>query len=130
MPAALPYRGYIFGLRVCAAQRRFFSGESSRFQKKQTIYAQGANCDAVFYIQKGKVRLTVVSKNGNEATIGILNPGDFFGEQNCTPLNDGWKRASNGHTAESCILIDSDFSSRFSGFSTASLRQGLRHSAP
>lgn len=48
--------------------------------KKQTIYAQGAACDAVFYIQKGKVRLTVVAKNGKEATIGILNPGDFFGE--------------------------------------------------
>ncbi|GAC1510721.1 MAG: Crp/Fnr family transcriptional regulator [Terriglobales bacterium] len=48
--------------------------------KKQAIYVQGAACDAVFYIQKGKVRLTVVSKNGKEATIGILNPGDFFGE--------------------------------------------------
>jgi CRP/FNR family transcriptional regulator, cyclic AMP receptor protein len=50
------------------------------FAKKQTIYAQGAACDAIFYIQKGKVRLTVVAKNGKEATIGILNPGDFFGE--------------------------------------------------
>ena len=48
--------------------------------KKQTIYAQGSACEAVFYIQKGKVRLTVVAKNGKEATIGILNPGDFFGE--------------------------------------------------
>ncbi|MGA8761422.1 MAG: Crp/Fnr family transcriptional regulator [Candidatus Sulfotelmatobacter sp.] len=48
--------------------------------KKKTIYAQGAACDAVFYIQNGKVRLTVVSKNGKEATIGILGPGDFFGE--------------------------------------------------
>ena len=48
--------------------------------KKQTIYAQGAACDAVFYIQKGKVRLSVVAKNGKEATIGILNSGDFFGE--------------------------------------------------
>jgi CRP/FNR family cyclic AMP-dependent transcriptional regulator len=48
--------------------------------KKQTIYAQGAECDAVFYIVKGKVKLTVVSKNGKEATIGIINPGDFFGE--------------------------------------------------
>ncbi len=47
---------------------------------KQKIYAQGAPCDAVFYIQKGKVRLTVVSENGKEATIGVLNPGDFFGE--------------------------------------------------
>ena len=50
------------------------------FPKKITIYAQGADCDALFYILKGKVRLTVVSKNGKEATIGILNPGEFFGE--------------------------------------------------
>ena len=48
--------------------------------KKQAIYVQGAACDAVFYIQKGKVRLTVLAKDGKEATIGILNPGDFFGE--------------------------------------------------
>ena len=65
--------------------RKFLTtiGEGRRivtFSKKETIYAQGATCDAVFYIQKGKVRLTVVSKNGKEATIGILNPGDFFGE--------------------------------------------------
>ena len=48
--------------------------------KKRAVYVQGAACDAVFYIQKGKVRLTVISKNGKEATIGILNPGDFCGE--------------------------------------------------
>jgi CRP/FNR family transcriptional regulator, cyclic AMP receptor protein len=48
--------------------------------KKQTIYIQGAACDAVFYIQSGKVRLTVVSESGKEATIGILGEGDFFGE--------------------------------------------------
>ena len=46
---------------------------SSKEAKKQKIYAQGAPCDAVFYIQKGRVRLTVVSKNGKEATLGILN---------------------------------------------------------
>jgi CRP/FNR family cyclic AMP-dependent transcriptional regulator len=51
-----------------------------RARKKQRVYAQGAPCEALFYIQKGKVRLTVVSKKGKEATIGILNPGDFFGE--------------------------------------------------
>ncbi|MGA7379491.1 MAG: Crp/Fnr family transcriptional regulator [Terriglobales bacterium] len=50
------------------------------FPKKQTIFAQGDPSDAVFYIQKGKVKLAVVSKNGKEATIGILNEGDFFGE--------------------------------------------------
>src|SRR5271154_2362564 len=48
--------------------------------KKQTIFAQGDSSNAVFYIQKGKVKLTVVSKIGKEATIGILNEGDFFGE--------------------------------------------------
>ena len=48
--------------------------------KKRTIFAQGDSADAVFYIQKGKVKLTVVSKAGKEATIGILNEGDFFGE--------------------------------------------------
>jgi CRP/FNR family cyclic AMP-dependent transcriptional regulator len=50
------------------------------FPKKQTIFAQGEPSDAVFYIQKGKVKLTVVSKSGKEATIGILKEGDFLGE--------------------------------------------------
>jgi len=48
--------------------------------KEQTIFAQGDPVDAVFYIQKGKVRLTVVSKTGKEATLGILSEGQFFGE--------------------------------------------------
>jgi CRP/FNR family cyclic AMP-dependent transcriptional regulator len=48
--------------------------------EKQPVYTQGDEADAVFYIQKGKVRLTVVSKDGKEATIGILNEGNFFGE--------------------------------------------------
>jgi CRP/FNR family cyclic AMP-dependent transcriptional regulator len=50
------------------------------FPKKQTIFVQGDSSDAVFYIQKGKIKLTVVSKTGKEATIGILKEGDFFGE--------------------------------------------------
>src|SRR6202795_561182 len=54
------------------------------FPKKQTIFVQGDLSDAVFYIQKGKVKLTVVSKIGQEATIGILNEGDFFGEGSLT----------------------------------------------
>src|ERR1700676_3109332 len=50
------------------------------FPKKQTIFAQGDSSDAVFYIKEGKVKLTVVSEIGKEATIGILNKGDFLGE--------------------------------------------------
>jgi len=48
--------------------------------KKEVIFAQGDGADAVFYIQKGKVRLTVVTKAGKEATIGIVSEGTFFGE--------------------------------------------------
>jgi CRP/FNR family cyclic AMP-dependent transcriptional regulator len=50
------------------------------FEAKQTVFAQGHPADAVFYIQKGKVKLTVVSHNGKEATIGILSDRYFFGE--------------------------------------------------
>jgi len=50
------------------------------FPKKQSIFTQGDAADSVFYIQDGKVRLTVVSEIGKEATLGILNQGDFFGE--------------------------------------------------
>jgi CRP-like cAMP-binding protein len=58
-------------------------GEGRRvvtFPKKKPIFAQGDAADAVFYIQEGQVRLTVVSKIGKEATLGILNEGEFFGE--------------------------------------------------
>jgi CRP/FNR family cyclic AMP-dependent transcriptional regulator len=48
--------------------------------KGQALYNQGEESNAIFYIQKGIVRLTVVSKDGKEATIGLLNPGDFCGE--------------------------------------------------
>jgi CRP-like cAMP-binding protein len=50
------------------------------FPKKRTIFAQGDPADAIFYLQTGKVKLTVVSKTGKEATIGILSDGSFFGE--------------------------------------------------
>jgi CRP/FNR family transcriptional regulator, cyclic AMP receptor protein len=50
------------------------------FPKKQTIFTQGEAADTVFYIQQGKVRLTVLSKVGKEATLGILSSGEFFGE--------------------------------------------------
>jgi len=50
------------------------------FPKKQTIFTQGDAADSVFYIQAGKVRLTVLSEIGKEATLGILSEGEFFGE--------------------------------------------------
>jgi len=49
-------------------------------KKKDAAYSQGDPTDAVFFVRKGKVQLTVVSKVGKEATLAILNEGEFFGE--------------------------------------------------
>jgi CRP/FNR family cyclic AMP-dependent transcriptional regulator len=83
--------GKYLGYRSCfrrrskavAIFRDFLSNDEcvlSHSTKAQTVFAQGNPADAVFYIQKGKVKLTVVSNNGKEATIGILSDSDFFGE--------------------------------------------------
>jgi CRP/FNR family cyclic AMP-dependent transcriptional regulator len=50
------------------------------YSKHQVVFAQGDQADAVFYLQKGKMKLTVVSNAGKEAIIAILGPGDFVGE--------------------------------------------------
>jgi len=50
------------------------------FLRAQPIFVQGEASDAVFYVQRGKIKLSVVSPSGKEATVGILNKGDFFGE--------------------------------------------------
>ena len=52
----------------------------SKYQKDQIIFSQGAAADEVFYIPKGKIKLTVVSKRGKEAVVGILGLGHFFGK--------------------------------------------------
>jgi CRP/FNR family transcriptional regulator, cyclic AMP receptor protein len=52
-----------------------------RCPQKQTIFSQGDQADAVFYVQEGKVKLTVLSSQGKEAVLAILETGHFFGEQ-------------------------------------------------
>jgi len=52
----------------------------TEYSKHQTIFAQGDSADAIFYLKKGKPTLKVVSRQGKEAVIAILGPGDFFGE--------------------------------------------------
>jgi CRP/FNR family cyclic AMP-dependent transcriptional regulator len=51
-----------------------------KIKRNQHVFEQGDVADAVFYIQKGSVKLTVLSKQGKEAVVGILEPGQFFGE--------------------------------------------------
>ena len=52
----------------------------TEYYKDQVVFSQGSQADAVFYIQKGKIKLTVVSERGKEAVVGVLEPDHFFGE--------------------------------------------------
>jgi CRP/FNR family transcriptional regulator, cyclic AMP receptor protein len=73
----------------------------SKYRKDQIVFSQGQVADAVFYIQQGKVKLTVVSEQGKEAVVAILEPGQFFGEGclNGHPLRMGSTRAM-----EECVI--------------------------
>jgi CRP-like cAMP-binding protein len=75
------------------------------FRRKQVIFTQGDAADAVFYIQTGKVKLTVVSKTGKEATIGILGDGDFFGEGS---LAGQTLRMSSASAMTDCAVLKID----------------------
>jgi CRP/FNR family cyclic AMP-dependent transcriptional regulator len=52
----------------------------SKYRRTQVVYRQGEPADAVFYIQSGKAKVTVLSEQGKEAVVAVLGPGDFFGE--------------------------------------------------
>ena len=72
--AQLPFDPHIFLTKI---------GEGrtiAEYRKNKKVFSQGDPADAIFYIQNGKVKLTVVSKQGKEAVIGILGTADFFGE--------------------------------------------------
>src|SRR5438477_8033795 len=72
-----------------------------KFEKNQTVFAQGDVADTVFYIQKGRIKVLVVSEQGKEAVVGILEPGQFFGE-GC--LNGHSLRISTASAVEECLI--------------------------
>src|SRR6202011_3469070 len=72
-----------------------------KFQKNQHVFEQGDVADTVFYIQKGKVKLTVLSEQGKEAVVAILEPGQFFGE-GC--MNGHKQRISTTTAMEDCLI--------------------------
>ena len=75
---------------------------TKRFGKSQVIFSQADPADALFYIQKGKVKLTVVSNRGKQAVIAILGVGDFFGE-GC--LAGQLVRMSTAAAVSECLLV-------------------------
>jgi len=76
------------------------------YRSKQNIFSQGNHADAVYYIQEGRVRLSVVSKQGKEATIALLGPGDFLGE-GCI-ASDQSVRMATATAITACIVLKID----------------------
>ena len=72
-----------------------------RYAKNQKIFSQGDVADTVFFIQKGKVKITVLSELGKEAVVGIFAEGHFFGE-GC--LRGVGSRTATSHAMENCLL--------------------------
>jgi CRP/FNR family transcriptional regulator, cyclic AMP receptor protein len=71
------------------------------FHKNQSIFVQGDAADTVFYLQKGRVKLTVLSEQGKEAVVAILEPSQFFGE-GC--LNGHPLRLATITAMEECLI--------------------------
>ena len=72
-----------------------------RYAKGQKVFSQGEIADTVFFIQEGKVKLTVLSELGKEAVVGIFAEGQFFGE-GC--LGGAELRAATSHAMEDCLI--------------------------
>jgi CRP-like cAMP-binding protein len=72
-----------------------------KFAKNKVVYSQGDVADTVFYVQKGRIKVLVVSEQGKEAVVGIMEPGQFFGE-GC--LNGHPLRISTTIAMEDCLI--------------------------
>jgi CRP-like cAMP-binding protein len=72
-------------------------------EKKQIIFSQGDSAESVFYIHRGKVRLSVISSGGKEATISLLGEGDFLGEE-CIANSQPLRLATAATITEGAVL--------------------------
>jgi CRP-like cAMP-binding protein len=73
----------------------------TNYYKDQIVFSQGDVADAVFYIQQGTIKLTVISEQGKEAVIAMLEPGQFFGE-GC--LNGHGLRVATTTAMDECVI--------------------------
>jgi CRP-like cAMP-binding protein len=77
------------------------------YRRSETIFTQGDPCDSVLYIQKGGVKLSVLSKTGREAVVAMLGPGDFFGE-GCLAGQPVRMGSATAITSSTVLLVDKD----------------------
>ena len=74
-----------------------------QLKPKQVFFSQGNPADSIFYLQKGRAKVTVVSKNGKEATITLLCPGDFVGEESLATV--GGLRMATATAITACTAL-------------------------
>ncbi|MBB6143873.1 CRP-like cAMP-binding protein [Silvibacterium bohemicum] len=74
-----------------------------QFKPKRTFFSQGGPADSIFYLQKGRAKLTVVSKNGKEATIALLSEGEFVGEESLATV--GGLRLATATAITACTAL-------------------------
>ena len=79
-----------------------------RLNAKQAFFSQGNPADCVFYLQTGRAKLTVLSESGKEATITLLCPGDFIGEESMASVSGLRLATATGITACTALKIDRD----------------------
>ena len=75
----------------------------TRYQPRHVFFSQGDKADSVFYLQGGRAKLTVLSKRGKEATVTLLNAGDFFGEESMATA--GALRTSTASAVSVCMVL-------------------------
>jgi CRP/FNR family cyclic AMP-dependent transcriptional regulator len=102
MPNTLPTRSRKDGFDCEAFLGAIEAGKAiETYEKNQKIFSQGDVADTVFFIRKGKVKITVLSEHGKEAVVGIFAEGQFFGEA-C--LDKAKLRTATSHALEDCLI--------------------------
>ena len=77
-----------------------------QLKPKQAFFSQGGPADSIFYLQRGRAKLTVVSKNGKEAAITLLSPGDFIGEESLATVGERHMTSATAITACKALEIE------------------------
>ncbi len=75
-----------------------------QLRSKQAFFSQGGPADSIFYLQRGRAKLTVVSQNGKEATIMLLSTGDFIGEESLATM--GGRHMTTASAVTACTALE------------------------
>jgi CRP/FNR family transcriptional regulator, cyclic AMP receptor protein len=77
-----------------------------QLKPKQAFFSQGGPADSIYYLQRGRAKLTVVSQNGKEATIMLLTTGDFIGEESLATMGERHMTSATAITACRALEIE------------------------